>query len=243
MHLKTLETLELIFARIGPHCLARDLAFYSEGIFPLYRHASYSVRPVLLDLFERYYVPLGARAVPCLPGLVLALLSAMEDVGSDFYHRAVKLLDALAARTPTDAFMAAVWGRLLHNSTVRYTALSYLSMRFPIRGSDHHSQHQPRRLSATPGAPSGAASGRGGSSTRMNISRAAFCPDARRTVIRALIVALQQGDSLVRRTALEMLLHHLSRSKEFFRRGTQVNANLRRPRRIRIEYSGGTVLL
>ena len=71
---------------------------------------------MLLDLFERYYVPLGARAVPCLPGLVLALLSAMEDAGSEFYHRAVKLLDALAACTPIEALMSAVWGRLLHNA-------------------------------------------------------------------------------------------------------------------------------
>lgn len=94
VHLSTLETIELIFSRIGEHRLARDLAFYSEGIFPLYRHASYSVRPVLLDLFERHYVPLGSRAVPCLPGLVLALLSAMEDVGSEFYHRAVGSRDA-----------------------------------------------------------------------------------------------------------------------------------------------------
>ena len=66
VHKTTLETIELIFSRIGPNRLARDLAFYSEGIFPLFRHASYSVRPVLLDLFERYYVPLGPRVVPCL---------------------------------------------------------------------------------------------------------------------------------------------------------------------------------
>ena len=83
VHLKTLETYELIFSRIGPQRLARDLAFYSEGIFPLYRHASYQVKPVLLDLFERHYAPLGPRLVPCLPGLVLALLSAMEDIGSE----------------------------------------------------------------------------------------------------------------------------------------------------------------
>ena len=131
VHLKTLETVELIFSRIGPQRLARDLAFYSEGIFPLYRHASYSVRPVLLDLFERHYVPLGPKAVPCLPGLVLALLSAMEDVASDLFHRAVRLIDALAERTSVHETMGAIWGRLLHNATVRNPALSYLLMRFP----------------------------------------------------------------------------------------------------------------
>ena len=44
VHKTTLETLELIFSRIGPNRLSRDLAFYSEGIFPLYRHASFQVR-------------------------------------------------------------------------------------------------------------------------------------------------------------------------------------------------------
>ena len=109
VHKTTLETLELIFSRIGPNRLARDLAFYSEGIFPLYRHASYQVKPALLELFERYYLPLGPLAVPCLPGLVLALLTAMEDLGTDFYRRALRLLDQLALTTGVDVFMGAVW--------------------------------------------------------------------------------------------------------------------------------------
>lgn len=78
------------------------------------------VKPALLELFERYYIPLGLQAVPCLPGLVLALLTAMEDLGSDVYRRALKLLDKLAASTGIESFMRAVWGRLLHNASVRY---------------------------------------------------------------------------------------------------------------------------
>ena len=99
VHEKTLETLELIFSRIGPYRLARDLAFYSEGIFALYRHASFQVKSKLLDLFERYFVPLGVRVVPCLPGLVLSLLAAMEDVGSEYYRRAIRMLDVLPAES------------------------------------------------------------------------------------------------------------------------------------------------
>lgn len=43
VHLTTLQTYELIFSRIGSARLARDLAFYTEGIFTLYRHAAYQV--------------------------------------------------------------------------------------------------------------------------------------------------------------------------------------------------------
>ena len=181
VHEETLKTIEQIFARIGQHRLARgvhadgsrrrrrtrrrhpersrpswarpvaDLAFYSEGIFPLYRHASYQVKPKLLDLFERYYVPLGVRVVPCLPGLVLSLLSAMEDVGSEFYHRAVKLLDALTECTPIEAIMSAIWGRLLHNANVRYSALTYLTMRFPLSGAAGAFDLVPTPGTPTPG--------------------------------------------------------------------------------------------
>ena len=214
VHEKTLETIELIFARIGQRRLARDLAFYSEGIFPLYRHASYQVKPKLLDLFERYYVPLGAFVVPCLPGLVLSLLSAMEDLGSEFYHRAVKLLDMLTESTPIHAIMGALWGRLLHNASVRYPALAYLSMRFPV------SSTLSNEATLTSTAAKAASTG------RLAVTRAQFCPDATGSVLRALLIALQQGDSLLRRTALELLVTHfpLPRHYASLRDGHSVNA-------------------
>ena len=182
VHLTTLQTYELIFSRIGPTQLARDLAFYSEGIFDLYRHASYQVKPVLLDLFERHFVTLGQRVVPCLPGLVPSLLAAMEDVGSEFYHRAIKLLDELAADTPISDFMSSIWVTLLRNAAVRLQALHYVSMRFP--GT---TEPPPQWAPCT---------------------RAQFCPDAEGTVLCSLIVALHQGDTLVRRTALDLIVSY-----------------------------------
>ena len=75
--------------------------------------------------------------MPCLPGLVPALLLAMDDVGADrLSQRALSLLDALASCTPIAAFMAAVWGCLLHNSAVRLQALHYITTRFPTPGAD-----------------------------------------------------------------------------------------------------------
>ena len=210
VHEKALETLELIFSRIGTSRLSRDLAFYSEGIFPLYRHASYQVKSKLLDLFQRYYVPLGPRVVPCLPGLVLSLLSAMDDVGSEYYQRAIHLLDALTYCTPTHAIMSAVWGRLLHNASVRYQALTYLKMRFPLGTPSVH------EVAPSPAARGSARGSSRGSANhgRLTVSRAQFCPDATGCVIRSLVVALQQGDALVRRTALELLVTHFPLPRE-----------------------------
>ena len=53
VHLKTLEVYALIFKRIGTDRLARDLAIYSMGLFPLMGHSAMNVKPVLLDMFEK----------------------------------------------------------------------------------------------------------------------------------------------------------------------------------------------
>ena len=38
-----------------------------------------SVRPVLLDLYERHYLAVGQGLVPGLPGMVLGLLPGLEE--------------------------------------------------------------------------------------------------------------------------------------------------------------------
>lgn len=58
-----------------------------------------SVRPSLLDIYERHYLPLGEELLPALHGLVLGLLPGLEDesehteryytcaAGSEICHR------------------------------------------------------------------------------------------------------------------------------------------------------------
>ena len=56
-----------------------SLLVYSSGLFPLLGYSSMSVRPTLLDIYERYYLSVGQGLVPCLPGMVLGLLPGLED--------------------------------------------------------------------------------------------------------------------------------------------------------------------
>ena len=79
VHLKALDVYRAIFDRIGARGLAANLFVFSGGLFPLLGHASMSVRPSLLDVYESYFVPLGAGLAPCLPGLVLGLMPGLED--------------------------------------------------------------------------------------------------------------------------------------------------------------------
>ncbi len=68
-----------IFKRIGPQGLLSELFLYSSGLFPLLSYASMSVRPRLLDIYEKHFIPLGIELTPTLHGFVLGLLPGLED--------------------------------------------------------------------------------------------------------------------------------------------------------------------
>ena len=86
VHLKALETYDIIFKCIGTQRLAQDLFIYSAGLFPLLSHAAMNVKPVLLMIYERHFVSLGKRIKPGLNGLLLGLLPGLEE-GSEFYDQ------------------------------------------------------------------------------------------------------------------------------------------------------------
>jgi len=86
VHLKAIETYELIFRRLGNKGLSQDLFLYSSGLFPLLGNAAMSVKPVLMNIYEEYFVSLGKALIPCLPGLLLGLLPGIEE-GSEYTNR------------------------------------------------------------------------------------------------------------------------------------------------------------
>lgn len=86
VHLKALETYDIIFKCIGTQRLAQDLFIYSAGLFPLLGHAAMGVKPVLLTLYERHFVALGKEIKPGLNGILLGLLPGLEE-GSELLDR------------------------------------------------------------------------------------------------------------------------------------------------------------
>lgn len=66
VHLKALETYDVIFSNTGVERLASELFIYSAGLFPLLGYAAMNVRPSLLEIYEKYFVPLGERLRPAL---------------------------------------------------------------------------------------------------------------------------------------------------------------------------------
>uniref|UniRef100_A0A668RQD7 DOP1 leucine zipper like protein A n=1 Tax=Oreochromis aureus TaxID=47969 RepID=A0A668RQD7_OREAU len=125
VHRKALETYEIIFKIIGPKRLAKDLFLYSAGLFPLLSNAAMSVKPVLLGLYETYYLPLGKTLKPGLQGLLTGVLPGLEE-GSEYYDRTNTLLEKVAAAVEQSAFYSALWGSILTSPSVRLPGVSFV---------------------------------------------------------------------------------------------------------------------
>ncbi|XP_007423388.1 protein dopey-2 isoform X2 [Python bivittatus] len=121
VHIKALESYEVIFKIIGTKWLAKDLFLYSSGLFPLLGAAALSVKPVLLDLYENYFLPLQKSLLPSLQAFLIGLLPGLEE-GSEFYDRTDALLVKLSLVVGKEVFYSALWGSVLVSPSVRLPA-------------------------------------------------------------------------------------------------------------------------
>ncbi|XP_068185047.1 protein dopey-2 isoform X2 [Antennarius striatus] len=125
VHLKALETYEVIFKIIGTKWLAKDLFIYSSGLFPLLGYAAMAVKPVLLKLYERYYLPLQRALLPSLQAFITGLLPGLEE-GLEVYDRTDALLLKLSLLVGQQVFYGALWGSMLVSPIVRLPASVFI---------------------------------------------------------------------------------------------------------------------
>lgn len=145
VHLKALEVYTVVFQNIGSDMLSRDIFLYSSGLFPLLANAALSVKPVLLSMYETYFLPLKTLLKPCLVGLLIGILPGLED-GSDFYQRSFNLLKniCLAQSEPSTTsptsnttliaedkyFYTCLWSAIVSQSSIRFPAIQFILTNF-----------------------------------------------------------------------------------------------------------------
>ncbi|KAM9343615.1 protein DOP1B isoform 2-T2 [Pholidichthys leucotaenia] len=129
VHLKALETYEVIFKIIGTKWLAKDLFIYSSGLFPLLGHAAMAVKPALLTLYERYYLPLQRALLPSLQAFITGLLPGLEE-GLEVYDRTDALLIKLSLLVGQQVFYGSLWGSMLVTPMVRLPASVFIVTHF-----------------------------------------------------------------------------------------------------------------
>jgi len=127
VHSKTLETYDEVFKHIKEKRLARDLHIYSAGLITLYPFASMQIKPVILNLFQTYYVPLGKSLLPCLSGLVMSLLSGLEEEGSEIYQRSLRTLDRICEITDKVLFFKSLWKGITSAPKFRVASYNYVN--------------------------------------------------------------------------------------------------------------------
>uniref|UniRef100_A0A3P9J815 DOP1 leucine zipper like protein B n=1 Tax=Oryzias latipes TaxID=8090 RepID=A0A3P9J815_ORYLA len=125
VHLKALETYEVIFKIIGTKWLAKDLFIYSSGLFPLLGQSAMAVKPVLLTLYERYFLPLQRALMPSLQAFITGLLPGLEE-GLEVYDRTDALLVKLSFLVGQQVFYCALWGSMVVTPTVRLPASTFI---------------------------------------------------------------------------------------------------------------------
>jgi hypothetical protein len=132
VHIKCLELLIIIFNKIGEQQIVTDLSLYSAGLFQLFYYSSTKVKPVLLTIFETYYLPLGRQLLPCLEGLISAVISGLEDDNNEYYNRCLLLINNIKQAVNHPAmFYNCIWSSLLMNSNIRLATVNYLSVILP----------------------------------------------------------------------------------------------------------------
>lgn len=133
VHQRALEVYAHVLTTIGPDGLRRDLQIWSAGLFPFFQYAATSVRPIVLGIFDRFYLPLQEDLRPLMKAFILALLPGLEEETSEHFEKVCSLLDRLGGTVTPAFFLQNVWLILLTSSGTGYRipALNYLSRRMP----------------------------------------------------------------------------------------------------------------
>ncbi|WFC98039.1 hypothetical protein MYAM1_000760 [Malassezia yamatoensis] len=131
VHARALEVYNHILSVIGVDGLRRDLPVWTPGLLPFFQNAATSVKPVLLDIFERYYIQLSVDLRPVTRALLLSLLPGLEEESSESFDRVVSILNQIAASVGRPFFLQNIWLVIITSSTTRISALNYLSHHMP----------------------------------------------------------------------------------------------------------------
>ncbi|KAG1674361.1 Protein dopey-2 [Nymphon striatum] len=124
VHLKAIETYDIIFKCIGTNRLSQELFIYSAGLFPLLGQAAMNVKPALLTIYETHFVPLRERLRPGLHGFLVGVLPALEET-SESFQRTSELLEQICEGTNPTFFYGSLWDCVVANPGVRLTAIDF----------------------------------------------------------------------------------------------------------------------
>ncbi|VUZ56449.1 unnamed protein product, partial [Hymenolepis diminuta] len=132
VHCKTLECFDLIFRIMGPDNLAADIGIYGSCLFGLLGPSAMTVKPLLFNLFETYFLPLGDKLQTSFLGLLQGLLPGLEE-GSEFFERGNGIIEKFCKVIGPEFFYSSLWQVLIQAPSVRHFGTTYILNHFNKR--------------------------------------------------------------------------------------------------------------
>lgn len=158
-------------------------------------------QPVLLQLYDRFLLPLGPALLPSIHALVVSLLPGLEEEQGESFAPTLQLMDGLGVIAGFQRYFRILFLAVVQCPSGRLAALNLLLRRLPRLVSDKGGvdgvYHLDRRVVADPAPWSGLAV----ASTEV----AQLLGSDIRVVVAAFNVALADPNVLVQRQALELL--------------------------------------
>ncbi|GAA5887198.1 hypothetical protein JCM6882_002446 [Rhodosporidiobolus microsporus] len=131
VHQRALDVYTHILTTIGPANLRRDLPAWSSGLFPFFQYAATSVKHLVLNIYERFYLPLQESLRPATKAFILALLPGLEEEAGEWFEKVAALLDRVSGTVSPSFFFQNLWLVLITAPNSRIPALNYLARRLP----------------------------------------------------------------------------------------------------------------
>lgn len=90
-----------------------------------------SVKPSILSIYEKYYIPLGRDLEKCLPGLIIAVMPVLEELENEYFEAGYTILIALRTQVQATPFYNGLWGSIARNAAIRGSAVNFLMRALP----------------------------------------------------------------------------------------------------------------
>lgn len=91
-----------------------------------------NVRPIVLEIYEKYFTPLGERLRPALSGFLSGVLPGLEP-GVDHFERTNSLLNQVCTAVSPTYYYTCLWECVATNSSIRLPAITYVIDHFNKR--------------------------------------------------------------------------------------------------------------
>ncbi|GAA5972409.1 hypothetical protein JCM8115_004327 [Rhodotorula mucilaginosa] len=198
VHQRALDVYVHILTTIGPDNLRRDLPAWTSGLLPFFQYAATSIKPMVLSIFSRFYLPLQEALRPATKAFILALLPGLDEEASEWFEQVATLLDRLCDTVSPTFFLPNIWLVLITTPHARVSALNYLLRRLHLLDP---SGSKDTALPAT-----------GVDGERQQATGASAERNAGRDIglmVRGYAAALEDDQVLVQRSALELLISTL----------------------------------